>query len=174
MISQVHSNYNLRIRIIGSNVGKCFGIFIKDITHKMKDESNKTHTETTKAKDRKIKKWEPKNKVKFQTSNTPKIVVQEKNSASNSSKEIVLPTIQWTSTLGMLLKPTVLEPIDMISMLSQIIVKVPLYELFRIEEHKSKALSWLGGIGNHINMVEPSSIQQTLVVVEDNGIISQI
>ena len=79
-----------------------------------------------------------------------------------------------TTTLGILVKPTISKPIDMISMLSQITVKVPLFELFRIEEHKIKALSWLGGIGNNGNMVEPSTTQKSLVVVEDDGIISQI
>ena len=44
------------------------------------------------------------------------------------------------------IKNTTYDPIDMVSMLSQIIVKVPLAEMFRIEEHKRKALSWLGGI----------------------------
>lgn len=33
------------------------------------------------------------------------------------------------------------SPIDMLSMLSQITVKVPLSELLRIPEHKEKALS---------------------------------
>ena len=59
-------------------------------------------------------------------------------------------------------------------MLWQITVKLPLFELFRIDEHKSKALSWLGGIGNNGNMNEPSAILQTSVVVEYSGIISQI
>lgn len=35
-------------------------------------------------------------------------------------------------------------------------------------------MSWLGGIENNSSIVEQSVIQQTLMVVEDSGIISQI
>ena len=45
---------------------------------------------------------------------------------------------------------------DMIYMLSQINGKVPLSKRYRIEEHKSKALSSLGGIGNN-NIIERES-----------------
>ena len=86
MISQVHSNYNLRNKTTRNYVGKPFGIFIKDITHKMKDDNKKNHVEKEKAKDSKAKKWEPKNKLQFQTSDTLKIVVQEKNSRSDLAK----------------------------------------------------------------------------------------
>ena len=68
MISQVYNNYNLRSRTIGNDADKTFGIFIKDITHKMEGDSKKTHIEIAKAKDNKANKWEPKRKVKFQTS----------------------------------------------------------------------------------------------------------
>lgn len=65
-------------------------------------------------------------------------------------------TIQLQETKGNLLKPLVYDLVDMIYMLSQIIVKVPLSEMFRIEEHTIKTVSWLGGIGN-INIVERES-----------------
>lgn len=74
----------------------------------------------------------------------------------------------------MLVKLIISNPIDMISMLSQITVKVPLSELFRIDEHKRKTLSWPGGIGNNGSVSKPSTTQKSPVVVEDNGIISQI
>ena len=61
-------------------------------------------------------------------------------------KKKVSSTIQTLSPLDVNIKNTTYDPIDMVSMLSQIIVKVPLAEMFRIEEHKRKALSWLGGI----------------------------
>ena len=48
----------------------------------------------------------------------------------------------------------------MISMLSQIIVKVPLSKLFRIDKHKIKALSWLARIGNSIDNAEWNIIQK--------------
>lgn len=57
----------------------------------------------------------------------------------------------------MVVKPTVSECIDMISMISQITIEVPFFELFKIDEHKRKALSWLGGIGNYGSVVEPST-----------------
>ncbi len=74
----------------------------------------------------------------------------------------------------MIVKPIVSDTIDMISMLSQITIKVPLSKLFIIEEHKSKALSWLGGIGNNNNNIEQNATQQTPLVIEDSGIMSQI
>ena len=75
MISQVHSNYNLRKRIVNNDVGKPSSIFIKDITHKTKDEDKKASVETDKIKDIKAKKWEPKKKVQFQTNETTKAIV---------------------------------------------------------------------------------------------------
>ena len=80
MISQVHSNYNLRNRTIRNDVGKPSSIFIKDITHKMKDKDKNSTIETVKIKDIKAKKWEPKRKVQFQTNETTKAIVQEKGS----------------------------------------------------------------------------------------------
>ena len=41
MIYQVHINYSLRNGKVNDDARKSFGIFIKDITHKMKDESKK-------------------------------------------------------------------------------------------------------------------------------------
>ena len=67
---------------------------------------------------------------------------------------MIVLVIQKFPILGIIVKPTMSDPIDMISMLSQITIKVPLSNFFRIEEHKSKALSWLGGIGNNDNIVE--------------------
>lgn len=51
-------------------------------------------------------------------------------------------------------------PIDMISMLSKIIVKVPLSEMFRVEERKNKALSCLGVIGSNSVVEQESSVVQ--------------
>lgn len=147
MIFEVYSNYNLRNRIVNNDIGKPSRIFIKDITHKMKEKNKKSTVETIKIKDSKPKKWEPKKKVQFQAYNVAKAVVQEKQSGSNTTKQIIVPIVQKTTTSGILVKPTMTEPIDMIFMLSQITVKVPLSKLFRIEEHKSKVLLWLGGIG---------------------------
>ena len=43
--------------------GMSFGIFIKEITHKMDDENKRDNLVIIKIKDSKRKKWEPKNKV---------------------------------------------------------------------------------------------------------------
>ena len=51
MISQVHSNYNWRKKIVNSDVGKPFGIFIKDITHKIKDENKEVKAKILKIKE---------------------------------------------------------------------------------------------------------------------------
>ena len=41
------------------------------------------------------------------------------------------------------------NPIDMFSMLSQMTMKAPLFEMFRIEEHKNRALEWINGVGHN-------------------------
>ena len=83
-----------------------------------------------------------------------------------------MPAIQIVSALGILLKPTMCDLIDMISMLSQIIVKFHLSKCFIIEENKSKVLLCLCGIGNNNNIVEQKTIQQTTFVIEDTSIMS--
>lgn len=42
-------------------------------------------------------------------------------------------------------------PIDMLSLLSQITVKVPLSELLRTPEHKRKAIAWEKGVDKKVN-----------------------
>lgn len=140
----------------------------------MKDENKKATIEIVKIKDRKAKKWEPKKKVQFQESEVEKVVVLGKKLGFDTTKHIILHVVQKTSTLGILVKPNISEPIDMISMLSQITIKVPLSKFFRIEEHKRKVLSWLGGIGDNSNVVKQDVIQQTPLIMEDSGIVSQI
>lgn len=93
MISQVHSKYNFRNRIVNNDAGKYFGIFIKDITHKMKNDNMKANVEITKVKDRKTKKWEPKKKVQFQTNKTVKATMQEKKSGPDTIKQVIVLTI---------------------------------------------------------------------------------
>ena len=120
----------------------------------MKDEDKKANVEIVKVKDIKTKKWEPKKKVQFQTNETTKAIVKEKKLGSDTIKKIIVSVVKKVPTPSMIVKPTIFDPIDMISMLSQITIKVPLSKLFRIQEHKSKALSWLGGIGNNDNILE--------------------
>ena len=56
----------------------------------------------------------------------------KKKSRFDLATQITMPIFQKIATPGMLVKPTVSKPIDMISMLSQITVKVPLSQLFKI------------------------------------------
>ena len=46
----MHRNYNLRNRIVNNDVEKPSSIFIKHVTHKMKDEDKKANVEIVKIK----------------------------------------------------------------------------------------------------------------------------
>ena len=65
MISQVHSNYNLRNRAISNDAGRPSSVFIKVTTHKMNDQHKKVSIDVPKIKENKGQKWEPKKKVQF-------------------------------------------------------------------------------------------------------------
>lgn len=109
-----------------------------------------------KVKDSKKGKWEPKKKLQFRGVETLKVNVQQKKLDSDIIKQAE-PSIQAPIVLGKFVKPNIYDPIDMIEMLSQINVKVPLSKMFKIEELKDNALSWLGGKGNS-NVVEQEPI----------------
>ena len=94
--------------------------------------------------------------------------MQEKGSRSATTKKVIEPIVQKALILGMIMKPTISNPIDMISMLAQITIKVTLSKLFRIEEHKSKAFSWLEGMGDNNYNIEQNAIQQIPLVIEDS------
>ena len=51
-------------------------------------------------------------------------------------------------------------PIDMFTMISQMIVKVPLSKMFRIEEHKNKALEWINGVGQYANVTSRKNTKE--------------
>ena len=59
-------------------------------------------------------------------------------------------------------------------MLSHITIKVPLSKMFRIEEHKSKSLSWIGGIKNNNVVKGESSVGKEVPIVvkekEEKGV----
>ena len=69
-------------------------------------------------------------------------------------------------------------PVDMFTMLSQMTVKVPLSEIFRIQEHKSKALEWINGVGQYTNATSKRIAKEKVKPIpkpkEPKGIISQI
>lgn len=135
---------------------------------KVNDKHKKDTPKIANVKDKKNKNWEPKKKVQFQGVETIKENVQEKKLDFNTIKIKEVSFIQMPSAIGNSTKPTIYDPIDMISMLSQITIEFPLSEMFRIEEHKNKALSWLGGIRNsNVITQEPTIIQQTPIIINE-------
>ena len=62
-------------------------------------------------------------------------------------KVIGEPTLKPQEEKDMILHVPPSIPVDMFSMLSKTTVKVPLSKMFRIEEHKNKALAWIKGVG---------------------------
>ena len=58
------------------------------------------------------------------------------------------------------------------------IVKVPLSEMFRIQEHKIKALEWINGVGSCTNTMSRRIVDEKAKPIpktkEPEGIISQI
>lgn len=135
MVSQVHSIYNLRNRTVNNIVGKASGIFIKDRNHKMHDRNKpKENPVIEKIKDSKTKKQEPKKKVEFQGVQEVKTKIEEKKSSLHTVGQIEEPIIQVQEPKGYPCKPLIYCHVDIISMLSQIIIKVPLLEIFKIEE----------------------------------------
>ena len=77
-VAQAQSTYNLRNMTINGAPVKAIGIFIKDTTTKVTNENKKGTPKTSKIKDKKNKKWEPKMKVHFQGIETTKKNAQEK------------------------------------------------------------------------------------------------
>ena len=69
-------------------------------------------------------------------------------------------------------------PIDMFTMLSQMTIKVPLLEIFRIKEHKSKAIEWISGVGKHTDAMPKKVVDEKVKPIpkikEPKGIVSQI
>ena len=63
-------------------------------------------------------------------------------------------------------------------MLSQMTVKVPLSEMFRIKEHKNKAIEWISGVRKHIDVVPRKVVDEKVKLIprikEPKGIVSQI
>ena len=96
--------------------------------------------------------------VHFQNEEISKPITSEKELRFEAIKKKELFVVQTPIPSGVSVKNITYDPIDIVSMLSQITVKVPLSEMFRIEEHKRRALSWLGGIhDNSVATKEPVS-----------------
>lgn len=147
LVAQVHSNYNLRNRVVNAVPVKPAGLFMKDTPVKKTNEVHKNVPEFPKAKEYTTKRWDPKKKVHFQEVETTKIIVPNDDSKPENDKQKESPVYQ--PHVPKVVKSISYDPVDMVSILSQISVKVPLSEMFRIEEHKRKAFSWLEEIGEY-------------------------
>lgn len=129
LVAQVHSNYNLRNRVVNAAPVKPAGLFMKDTPAKGTNEVQKNVPELPKAKENSTKKWEPKKKVHFQEIETTKTFIPNDDSKPESNKQkeshVPQPHIKVVKSMSY-------DPVDMVSLLSQINVKVPFSEMFRI------------------------------------------
>ena len=117
-----------------------------------------------KIKDQKGNKWEAKKDV----------VVKkvEKKEKSSPIKAIALgidkltrnSPMQMPKNKGTNLDLQLFSLVDMFSMLSKMIVKVPLSKMFRIEEYKSKALEWINGVGQYTNIASRKITEEKLSI----------
>lgn len=173
LVAQVHSNYNLRNRVVNAVPVKPAGLFMKDTPVKRMNEVHKNVPEFPKAKEYTTKRWDPKKKVHFQEAETTKMIIPNDDSKNDKQKE----SLVYHPHMPKVVKSISYDPVDMVSILSQISVKVPLSEMFRIEEHKRKAFSWLEEIGEYsVPMQNPSPNQHVSVSNKERKeeIISQI
>ena len=148
----------MRNRVVEGTPPKSSSIFIKENIEKVSHDNKKIFPEIPKIKEKKSKRWELKKRVHFQNEEVGKVTILEKVANSDLVKKKVSSTILTPSPLDINMKNIAYDPIDIILVLSQIIVKVPLVEIFKIEENKRKALSWLGGIqDNEVSTQIPSN-----------------
>ena len=117
-----------------------------------------------KIKDQKDKKWEAKKEVEIRKT----IKMEESSPADSTMLECkgTNPILQFSA------------PIDMSTMLSQMIVKIPLFEMFKIKEHKSKAVEWINSIKQHDDALPSKIVDENVKIMpevrEPKGIFSQI
>ena len=110
----------------------------------------------------------------------------EKREESYSFKAIVSKidnitkdfSLQIPENKGTSLDLQLFAPVYMFTMLSQMTIKVPLSEMFRIKEQKNKALEWSNGVKKYTNVasrkITEEKIKSTPKPKEREDIISQI
>ena len=117
-----------------------------------------------KIKDQKGKKYKAKKDVVVK-----KVEKREKSSLSK-------PTMPESK--GIYLDLQLSAHVDMFTMPSQMTIKVPLSEMFRIREHKSKAIEWISGVGKHTDAIPRKVVDEKVKPIpkikEPEGIVSQI
>ena len=137
MIAQAQSNYGLKKGVVNVKTDKSIGIFIKDIVPKVQKAMKEPKPLVVKIKDQNNKKWEAKKDVavkKKEESHPIKVV------GPNIDKIVEDSSLQTSESKGTNLDLQFSTPVDMFTMLSKMLVKVPLLEIFRIEEHKNKLM----------------------------------
>lgn len=143
MVAQVHSTYNLKNRMVNNVVGNALAILIKDMSHKINNEKKLKYQMVVKVKDVKVEKWEPKKNMQTQNAGLIKISGEEKKPKHDIFKKVEDSSDQVHENKGNPSKPIIYDHVDMINMFPQITMKVPLSEMFRIEEHKKNpSLGW--------------------------------
>ena len=140
----------MRNRIVNDKLEKIARIFIKDTIPKVQKVLKEQEPLVVKIKDHKGKKWEAKKEV------TVKKVEKKESSPTESTMlecKGTNPDLQFSA------------PIDMFSILSQMTIKVPLSQMFRIKEHKSKAIEWISGVRQHIDVVPRKVVDEKVKLI---------
>ena len=132
---------------------KASTMFIKKVDHKSSDIIKPKEVLVVKVKI-KNKKWEAK-KVedakasKFQgniPTKSEEKVSRALVSSDRSHQTVAIVVDRHKEKKGMVVDVPFDSSIDMISILSQVTVKVPLSELLRIPKHRDKSIAWVGGV----------------------------
>lgn len=104
---------------------------------------------------------------------------KEKRPKPNVNKQVESVDDQPHEDKGMLIDAPPYTYVDMMTVFSQITIKVPLSEMFRIEEHRNKVVTWLGGIGMHSIHGNNSPLKDSAhnipkKIEDEQGVVSQI
>lgn len=143
------------------NVGKVASIFVKEVDPKGKSVSKPKEGHKIKVKSV-SKKWEAK---KEKASKGPKPQNNDRKKGEEKASLVIArssekKTHNTTSTIKkkkevkfMNCEKIPNSPIDMLSMLLQITIKVPLSELLRIPEHKVEVMAWVVSLKDGSNLI---------------------
>lgn len=138
MVTHVHRNYDLRNRTINNTKIKTTGIFMKDKAYKMASVDKELDPMIIQIKDPKAKKWEPMKNTKAPY-NEKEEHVQSKPVTQKDDKVARDANLQSQEHKCMNLNFPPSTSMNMFFVLSQTTIKVPLSEMFKIEEHKKQS-----------------------------------
>ena len=97
--------------------GNNLGIFINDVTHMMNDDNKEKDQMVFKVKGLNGKKWEPQKSIQTRNVGSRKESVAKNKLKRNVVKQVDDLDLQGHKSKGILDKPLIYYPIDMISML---------------------------------------------------------